>query len=147
MTRFVDIVFSNLVLGCFSRFSLVPCCEYRRVALKGGHSPSTLVLSYFHCPRWYVALKSQLMQTSRLQKYKRTLMWTKMFSSTILLNTEAISYQLLLYINISLNIINNNNNNSNVRSSIRNISCLQILSSLLGSWRWTWDHSSCASHN
>lgn len=42
MTRFVDIVFSNLVLGCFSRFSPVQCCAYRRVALKGGHSPSHL---------------------------------------------------------------------------------------------------------
>jgi hypothetical protein len=30
---------------------------------------------------------------------------------------------------------NNNNNNNNVRSSIRNIGCLQIFSSLLGSWR------------
>jgi hypothetical protein len=27
------------------------------------------------------------------------------------------------------------NNNNNVRSSIRNIGCLQIFSSLLGSWR------------
>jgi hypothetical protein len=33
------------------------------------------------------------------------------------------------------NINNNNNNNNNVRSSIRNIGCLQIFSSLLGSWR------------
>jgi hypothetical protein len=29
----------------------------------------------------------------------------------------------------------NNNNNDDVRSSIRNIGCLQIFSSLLGSWR------------